>query len=412
VVVISPRVKTSLERLYAAVDAPKDKILELEVKKMSRNDVEQEIFDLTNELSANIEEIKRRAFNDGVRAALQKNAVLSGTDASAPAQAQSFQSVQPFQSAQQPAPQTNVFIESPAAVSSAAPSNAVKKVAPREAVQSTDEVAAKLSLLNDKLDEVDGALASIHEMQLDLQKTQDEVRREFASKLGEFVALNCEAREYVDSVRSVASRMTDVGAKLGDALEENARVAASARDAPFSLDVVTDKLDELERKVDSIGEKGASKEMQEENSRLLSSQGIELSSLKNALKKQLKSVRHASKRITRVSRELEDVEGAVKRSGRKTNRSVRRVAEEFGVKTKANARKIAATAKKVGGANSKTKAAAKAKASVRSKPKHARRTVKHSAKLAVKRVSKKAVKKAVVTTRKAGENVNVTINTA
>ena len=66
--------------------------------------------------------------------------------------------------------------------------------------------------------------------------------------------------------------------------------------------------------------------------------------LKSALKKQLKSVRHTSKRITRVSRELEEVEGAVKRSGRKTNRSVRRVAEELGAETK-SAKRFAKKAK-------------------------------------------------------------------
>ncbi len=356
--VVSPRVKSSLERLYEAADAPKDKVRELEVKKMSRNEVEEEIISLTNELSANIEEIRRRSFNEGVRAALQRNAILSGTEtvsaaaSAAPASAIPFTTpftavIAPAQPAAQPTastqpvPQTNVIIESPAVASAAA------KKHDGFSGEKSGELEAKLGLLNDKLDEVDGAIASIHEMQLDLQKTQEEVKREFAAKLVEFVALNREAGDYADAVRAVASRMNDVGARLSDALEENARAnaAAAARKAPaFSLDEVAGKLDEVERKLDAIGEKGASKELQEENSRLLSSQGIELSSLKNALKKQLKSVRRASKRITRVSRELEEVEGAVKRTGRKTTRSVRRVAAELGAETK-SAKRFAKKAK-------------------------------------------------------------------
>ncbi len=376
-VVISPRVKTSLERLYTAVDAPKNKLLELEVKNMSRSDVEQEIFDLTNELSANIEEIKRRAFNDGVRAALQKNAIVAGTETS-------------VSNVSQPAPQTNVIIEAPAAVQT-------KRVAAEPAIRASDEVAAKLALLNDKIDEVDSALASIHEMQLDLQKTQDEVKREFVAKLDAFAALNREASEYVDSVRAVAARMTEVSARLSDALEENARARGSGGTS-LSLDSVDDKLAGIENKIDSLAEKTASRETQEDNSRLLSSQGLELGSIKNALKREMKSVRRATKRIARVSRELGDVESEVRKAGRKTTRSVRKAAAEIGAKAKARG-------KAVGIASAKKKAQVK-------KKKISRRLKKAGRAKKTKATATRVRKKAVVVKTRKGEKVNVTINAA
>jgi DNA repair exonuclease SbcCD ATPase subunit len=348
---VSPRVKASLERLYAAADAPKEKIRELEVKKMTKEEVEDEIVSLTNELSAQIEEIKRRSFNEGVRAALQRNAILSGTDASAaavssvPASLSAAFVPAPAMQAQPPA-QTNVIIETPASAAALKKHDESAR-ASEKSERGEREFEAKLSILNDKLDEVDGALASIHEMQIDLQKTQAEVQRAFAAKLDEFTALTREASDYVEGVRAVASRMNEVGARLSDALEENARAnaAAAAREAPtLSLEPVNEKLSEVADRLDSLAEKTASKELQKENSRLLESQGIELSSLKSALKKQLKSVRRASKRITRVSRELEEVEGAVKRAGRKTTRTVKRVAAELGAETK-SAKRFAKKAK-------------------------------------------------------------------
>ncbi len=419
---VNPRVKASLEKLYDAAEARKGSLPTLEGRKMSEAEFEEKIDALTDDLLSWIGEAKRKAFDDGVAAGMLKSAVESSGETGVAGVTVSTKAVPP---------QTNVFVESQASEASA-----LKKTG--AAPEKSGELEAKLALLNDKLDEVDGAIASIHEMQFDLQKTQEEVKREFAAKLGEFAALNRETGEYIDSVRAVASRMTDVSAKLGDALEENSRAnaaASAAREAPaLSFDAVTEKLGEIERQIDSLGEKTASKEMQEENSRLLSSQGIELSSLKSALKKQLKSVRKASKRITRVSRELEEVEGAVKRSGRKTNRSVRRVAEEIGAekksakrfakKAKVNASQAAESAKaataKVVKAVKTVKAAKAFKAAKTGSGKRAKKAngVKSArkakgarkAKRAVKRVSK--ANKTVVTTRKKGEKVNVTINTA
>ncbi|MEM0475390.1 MAG: hypothetical protein QW343_01185 [Candidatus Norongarragalinales archaeon] len=322
---VNPRVKASLEKLYDAAGARKGSLPTLEGRRMTEREFEEKIDALTNDLVSWINEAKRKAFDEGVRAGFMQRSIASSGERAASAVAPETFSTQVVP------PQTNIVIESPQTPSSHAFEHGASSVNNNGFTDKEEGLASKLARLTEKIDEVDATLASIRKMQLDLRKTQEEVKREFSAKLEEFSALNKEANEFADGMRSVASRITEVASRLSDALEENARI----RNAPvLSLDSVNEKLSEICERLDSLSENAASKEIQKENSRLLESHGIELASIKSALKKQLKSVRRASKRITRVSRELEEVEGAVRKAGRKTARTVRRVAAELGAETK------------------------------------------------------------------------------
>lgn len=196
---LSSNAKESLAKLYTAAGAEpaqaSRKIEALEGTKMNRNEFEDELDSLTREVLSRVEDAKRKSFEDGVRAALQKHGL-------------------PESAADELLREKTLLARASAEAAEAAGAAGTEKTVISE---SDDAVSLKLELVNEKLAELDSALESIHESQRDLREAQKRVELVEAAaseRLAELDDARSELAEQVDAVRVVARRVGEVAARL------------------------------------------------------------------------------------------------------------------------------------------------------------------------------------------------------